>query len=134
MQPYAGWRSACGPYAAPFAVESSVELAVHRAAQGMPYAVALINRARPERCDLDFGRSDRRQVGRQGGDLYGFTGLLLQHWQVSSRSRMNSHERSFTVVVWVTQALDHDVEVQTRQRVSQPGSVAHAVDFSCWPG
>ena len=54
----------------PFAVESPVELVMHRAAEGMPLAVALINRARPERCDLDFGRCDRRQVGRQGGDLY----------------------------------------------------------------
>ena len=110
MQPCAGWRSSCGTYAALLRSSLRSNWAMHRAAQGMPYAVALINRARPERCDLDFGRSDRRQVGRQCGDLYSCTGSLLRRGRGRTRMSLRS------LLVWVTQALDRDLAVQIRQR------------------
>jgi hypothetical protein len=43
MQPYAGWRGACGPYAAVlWPIVRALDLP-HRAALVQPYAPALIN-------------------------------------------------------------------------------------------
>jgi hypothetical protein len=41
--PYAGWRGRVRPLRCGFAVESSVDMSLHGAALGMPYASALLN-------------------------------------------------------------------------------------------
>lgn len=74
MQPYAGWRSACGPYAAVLWPNVRALDLPHRAALVQPYAAALINRE--SRHDTAISAEmTTGEVERQAGDAFGGAGM-----------------------------------------------------------
>jgi hypothetical protein len=76
MQPYAGSRSTCGPYAAVLWPNVRALDLPHRAALVQPYAAALINReSRHDTAISISAEMTTGEVERQAGDAVGGAGM-----------------------------------------------------------
>jgi hypothetical protein len=75
----------------PFAVEPPVELVMHGAAQGMPYAAVLINRARPERSISTSAEVTAGRLGVRAVTSTHMCGFQLWAWAMEPGvSRINT--------------------------------------------